>query len=34
MFAQQEHAAEKEADEGIAIFNKVITKPGEQYPAG
>ena len=26
--AIQEHAADKEADEGIAIFNKVISKPG------
>jgi fido (protein-threonine AMPylation protein) len=32
--AIQEHAADKEADEGIAIFNKVISKLGGQYPAG
>ena len=32
--AIQEHAADKEADEGIAIFNKVMSKPRGQYPAG
>jgi hypothetical protein len=32
--AIQEHAADKEPDEGIAIFNKVIAKLGGQYPAG
>jgi hypothetical protein len=30
----QENAADKEPDEGIAIFNKVIAKLGGQYPAG
>jgi hypothetical protein len=30
----QENAADKVPDEGIAIFNKVIAKPGRQYPAG
>lgn len=30
----QEHAADREPDEGIAIFNKVIAKLGGQYPAG
>ncbi len=29
-----EHAADKEPDEGITIFNKVIAKLGGQYPAG
>ena len=32
--AIQEHAADKDPDEGIAIFNKVIAKLGGQYPAG
>ena len=30
----QENAADKEPDEGIAIFNKVIAKLGGRYPAG
>ena len=30
----QEHAADREPDEGITIFNKVIAKLGGQYPAG
>ena len=30
----QENAADKEPDEGIAIFNKVIAKQGGRYPAG
>ena len=30
----QENAADKEPDEGIAIFNKVIAKLGGQYPVG
>jgi len=29
-----EHAADKEPDEGITVFNKVIAKLGGQYPAG
>jgi Fic family protein len=32
--AIQEHAADREPDEGIAIFSKVIAKLGGQYPAG
>ena len=32
--AIQEHAADREPDEGIAIFSKVIAKLGQQYPAG
>lgn len=32
--AIQKHAADKQPDEGIAIFNKVIAKLGGQYPAG
>jgi len=32
--AIQQHAADKEPDEGIAVFNKVIAKLGGQYPAG
>ncbi len=30
----QEHAADKEPDEGITIFNKEIAKLGGEYPAG
>ncbi len=30
----QKNAADKEPDDGIAIFNKVIAKLGGQYPAG
>jgi len=30
----QEHAADKEPDEGVAIFNKVLSKLGDHYPAG
>ncbi len=30
----QKDAADKEPDEGITIFNKVIAKLGGQYPAG
>ena len=30
----QEHAADKEPDEGVAIFNKVLSKLGGDYPAG
>ncbi|RLA42073.1 MAG: cell filamentation protein Fic, partial [Gammaproteobacteria bacterium] len=32
--AIQKHAADKEPDEGIPVFNKVIAKLGGQYPAG
>jgi fido (protein-threonine AMPylation protein) len=32
--AIQEDAADKDPDEGITIFNKVIAKLGGQYPAG
>jgi fido (protein-threonine AMPylation protein) len=32
--ALQEHAADKEPDEGLTIFNKVIAKLGGAYPAG
>lgn len=32
--AIQKHAADKEPDEGISVFNKVIAKLGGQYPAG
>ena len=28
------HAADKEPDEGITVFNKVIARLGGQYPAG
>lgn len=30
----QQHAADKDADEGVAVFNKVISKFGQNYPAG
>jgi len=29
----QEHAADREPDEGVAIFNKVLSKIGGRYPA-
>lgn len=32
--ALQEHAADREPDEGTAIFNKVIARLGGQYPPG
>jgi len=32
--ALQKHAADKEPDEGITIFNKEIAKLGGEYPAG
>ncbi len=32
--ALQENAADKEPDDGITIFNKIIAKLGGQYPAG
>jgi hypothetical protein len=32
--AIQENAADKEPDEGTTIFNKIIAKPGGDYPAG
>ncbi len=30
----QEHAADKDPDEGVGIFNRVISKLGGDYPAG
>ena len=30
----QNHAADKEPDEGVAVFNNVISRMGDEYPPG